>query len=216
MKLNKLGIFGIISLISYAASVFISPIAYPGYNWLSMAVSELSAVGAPSKQLADQLMCAFSPCGIVSVMGVCVAASEFKTDQLRLGIYLFAGMEWLCGVGYGMFPWVSNASNLVFQNLMHLIVTILVVVLSIVSLILIAINAKKENLKSTGTWALLCLTCMMIGAIGTNIMPASVFGLFERFSTFSAVIFNAVLGWNLLKGKFHADRINQSSAVQKV
>lgn len=29
-----------------------------------------------------------------------------------------------------------------------------------------------------------------------------VFGLFERFSTFSAVVFNAVLGTFLLKGAF--------------
>jgi hypothetical protein len=33
-------------------------------------------------------------------------------------------------------------------------------------------------------------------------MPKAVFGLFERFSTFSAVTFNAVLGTFLLLGKF--------------
>ena len=44
-----------------------------------------------------------------------------------------------------------------------------------------------------------------LGPIGTGIMPKSVFGLFERFSTFSAVIFNAVLGTFLLLGKFGED-----------
>lgn len=43
---------------------------------------------------------------------------------------------------------------------------------------------------------------MMIGALGTGILPKSVFGLFERFSTFSAVVFNAVLGAYLMKGAF--------------
>ena len=43
---------------------------------------------------------------------------------------------------------------------------------------------------------------MMIGAIGTGVMPKAVFGLFERFSTFSAVVLNAVLGVYLLSGKF--------------
>ena len=43
---------------------------------------------------------------------------------------------------------------------------------------------------------------MMIGAIGTGVMPKSVFGLFERFSTFSAVIFNVVLGIYLLRESF--------------
>ena len=54
MKLKHLGIFGIISLLSYTAMVVFSPLAYPGYYWLSMAVSDLSAVGAPSAALAEQ------------------------------------------------------------------------------------------------------------------------------------------------------------------
>ena len=44
MKLKHLGIFGIISLISYTSMVVFSPLAYPGYNSLTMAVSDLSAV----------------------------------------------------------------------------------------------------------------------------------------------------------------------------
>ena len=43
---------------------------------------------------------------------------------------------------------------------------------------------------------------MMIGAIGTGAVPKAVFGLFERFSTFSAVVFNAILGICLMKGTF--------------
>jgi len=42
---------------------------------------------------------------------------------------------------------------------------------------------------------------MTIGALGTGILPKSVFGMFERLSTFSAVVFNAALGMYLLKDK---------------
>ena len=52
MNLRKLGIFGLISLLSYTAMVVFSPLAYPGYDWMSMAVSDLTAEGAPSLQLA--------------------------------------------------------------------------------------------------------------------------------------------------------------------
>lgn len=45
MKLSKLGICGIVSFLSYTAMVIFSPFAYPGYDWLRMAVSDLSAVG---------------------------------------------------------------------------------------------------------------------------------------------------------------------------
>jgi len=85
-----------------------------------------------------------------------------------------------------------------------MVVTVLVVVLSLASLILVAIGARKEGLKSLSTWAIVCLAAMIIGPIGTGLMPKAVFGLFERFSTFSAVVFNAVLGWYLLKEKFTA------------
>ena len=202
MKLSKLGICGIISLLSYTAMVLFSPLAYPGYDWMSMAVSDLSAEGAPSRELAGQLNALFGPCAVVSVMAVCVAAANFKSKTLRLGIYFFAAMEWICDVGYKMFPWVKDASGSHPRNVMHLIVTALVVVFSLAALILTAVGAKKEGMGSLRNWALACLAAMLIGPMGTALLPKSVFGIFERFSTFSAVVFNAVLGAFLLTGKF--------------
>lgn len=204
MKLSRLGICGVLSLLSYLAMVVFSPLAYPGYDWMRMAVSELSAVGAPSRELAAQLNSLFGPCGIVSVMAVCVAVAGCRTGKLRLGVYCFAAMEWLCMVGYSCFPWVSEADHLIFQNVMHLAITVLVVLLSIVSLVLIAVSARKENLRSLGIWAGICLAAMLVGAVGTNVLPQSVFGIFERLSTISAVVFNAVLGWYLFSGKLSA------------
>jgi hypothetical membrane protein len=202
MKLKHLGIFGIISLLSYTAMVVFSPLAYPGYNWLSMAVSDLSAVGAPSAALAERLNALFGPCAVVSVMAVCVGAAGCRSKLLKTGIGSFAAMEWITVVGYKMFPWVQGVAASSFQNVMHLLVTALVVLLSIISLLLIAIGGRKERLPSLSNWAIGCLAAMMIGALGTGIMPKSVFGLFERFSTFSAVVFNAILGVYLLRGTF--------------
>lgn len=202
MKLTKLGICGIISLLSYTAMVVFSPLAYPGYDWLSMAVSDLSAVGAPSAELAGQLNALYGPCGLVSIMAVCVASQNLKTKVLRLGIYFFAAMEWISDIGYKLFPWVADADSSHPQNVMHLIVTALVVIFSLTALILSIIGAKKEGMKSLFIWACVCLTAMLLGPVGTGIMPKAVFGLFERFSTFSAVTFNAVLGTFLLLGKF--------------
>lgn len=93
---------------------------------------------------------------------------------------------------------------------MHLGVTVLVVVLSLVSLVLIAVGAGKEQMKSLRIWAIVCLVAMMIGPIGTALLPKSVFGLFERFSTFSAVVFNAVLGSYLMKGNFIMQKMTQA------
>ena len=201
-RLRMLGILGIISLFSYTAMVVFSPLAYPGYDWLSMAVSDLSAEGAPSKELAGQLNALFGPCGLVSIMAVCVGVAGCKSKVLKSGIYFFAAMEWVFNVGYELFPWVKDATASNPQNFMHLVVTALVVVLSLASLLLVAIGARKEQIKSLSVWAIVCLAAMMIGPMGTALLPQAVFGLFERFSTFSAVVFNGVLGIYLMKGRF--------------
>lgn len=202
MKLSRLGICGVLGFLSYLAMVVFSPLAYPGYDWKSMAVSELSAVDSPSRELAGQLNSLFGPCAVVSIMAVCVAVAGCKSKKLRVGVYLFAAMEWLCNVGYQCFPWVSDVENLCVQNIMHLAITVAVVISSIVSLILIAVGAKKEGMKSLGIWAVVCLAAMFAGAIGTNALPKSLFGIAERFSTFSAVVFNAILGIYLFLGRF--------------
>ncbi len=99
-----LGLLGLLSLASYAAMVVLAPLAYPGYNWRSQAVSDLSAVNAPSRMFASQLLGLFGPCGIVSIMAVCVAVQGRLNRPLRLGIYTFAAMNWVVNVGYSMFP----------------------------------------------------------------------------------------------------------------
>ena len=75
--------------------------------------------------------------------------------------------------------------------------TVLGVVFSLAALILQAISARQVNLHALGIWAVVYLCAMLLGPIGTAWLQKFVFGLFERLSTFSAV-----LGWLLLTGKF--------------
>lgn len=82
------------------------------------------------------------------------------------------------------------------------------VVFSLASLVLIAAGAKKEQIRSLCVWAVVCLAAMITGPIGTSLLPKTAFGLFERFSTFSAVVFNAVLGIHLIKGRFTNEQID--------
>lgn len=211
-NLKRLGILGIISLLSYTAMVVFSPLAYPGYDWMRMAVSDLSAKGAPSAALAAQLNSLFGPCAIVSITAVCIGISGCKLKKLKWGIYCFAAMEWICNVGYELFPWISGAAASEPQNIMHLAVTILVVVLSLTALPLVAAGAKGKALRPLRIWAIVCLVAMIVGPLGTALLPEAVFGLFERFSTFSVVVFNAVLGIYLLNGMlcFAENHMNQT------
>lgn len=208
--LQRCGIFGVISFLSYLAAVIFSPIAYPGYNWMSQAVSDLSAVTAPSKDLWNQLSCLYGKCGIVSVMAVVVYAAETKAGNrlFRMGLYLFAVMNWISAVGYDLFP-LSNAGTGMtsFSDIMHVyVVTIAVVLTSIASLTLMIIGGLRcSETKSIGVWAAVALSMMIIGAIGTNTVPKAYFGIAERFSVFAATGFNGVLGVYLVMGKLHSE-----------
>ena len=105
-KLRLCGIFGIINFLSYLAGVLFAPLAYPGYDWMSQAVSDLSADTAPSLMLWKQLTALYGSCGLVSIMAVCIYVSVIKAGNkvFRTGIYLFAIMNWISSIGYEMFP----------------------------------------------------------------------------------------------------------------
>ena len=70
--IQKLGLLGIVSFLSYTAAVVFAPLAYPGYNPLSQAVSDLSADNAPSLALWNQLSALYGVCEVVCATVVCI------------------------------------------------------------------------------------------------------------------------------------------------
>lgn len=195
---QKLGLLGVVSFLSYTAAVVFAPLTYPGYNWMAQAVSDLSAANAPSLALWNQLSALYNACEVVCATVVCIGIQGQKTKLLRSGIYLFAIMEWISAVGYRMFPLSSSGYAGAFQDVMHMVTTALVVLLSIVSLTMIIVaGAKSKNCRSYDVCAAVALAMMLVGAMGMKIVPAEYFGVVERFSVFAATGFNAALGIHL-------------------
>ena len=203
---QKLGLLGVLSFLSYTAAVVFSPLAYPGYDWLSQAVSDLSAANAPSLALWNQLSAVYNVCEVLCVMMVCVGVQGRKTKLLRVGIYLFAAMELVSAVGYRMFPLSDSGYAGTFQDKMHILATVLVVLLSIASLtVIIVAGARDRGCRSYGICAGVALGMMLVGALGMKIVPAAYFGVVERFSVFAATGFNAALGIHLFCDRQMAD-----------
>ena len=197
--INWLGLLGIIQLLSYTAAIVFSPMAFPGYNWMEQAASDLSATNAPSRLLWNQLSAFYDSGSVVCATCVSIYISEKKisTKLFRVGIYLFVIMNWISKVGYQMFA-LSDAGKDIggFQEVMHMVVTACVVLLSIASLVILIIaGCKDKEMKGLGVWAALALGMMFMGPIGMAAFPPQYFGIFERFSTYSAVIFTGVIGF---------------------
>ena len=213
--MNYCGLLGVVALLSYTAAVVFSPLAYPGYNWMAQAVSDLSAANAPSLGLWNQLSSLYNVSALVCTMMVCAGIQGRGSRLLRVGIYLFTAMEWISAVGYSMFPLSDSGYAGTFQDQMHIFSTVVVVLLSIVSLILLIIASLKDRAYRTyGIFAGVALGMMLVGAMGMNIVPKDYFGIVERFSVFAAVGYNAVLGVELFGMDFyHPNTVNMNKNV---
>ena len=202
--IHWLGLTGVAALLSYTAAVLLSPLAYPDYDWMAQAVSDLSAETAPSKMLWNQLAAPYNICSVVCATSVSVYVSEHQISSrlFRVGVTLFAIMNWVSAVGYGMFPLADGGKEIAsFQEGMHVAVTALVVLLSIASLVtMILAGFWKGGTRGIGIWAAVALSMMLLGSVGTGVVPPQYFGVAERISVFAAVGFNAVLGLCLFRG----------------
>ncbi|MGP6145887.1 DUF998 domain-containing protein [Jeotgalibaca sp. A122] len=200
--IHRLGLLGPISLISYIVAVLFSPNAYPGYDGMSQAVSDLSAQDAPSRMLWQQLASVYNTAGVVAITLVCVYVENRLTKTLRIGIYLFGIMNWISAVGYAMFPLSTSGHAETLQDAIHIyVVTALIVLFSILSLVTIIIGGFQDRAyQKLAIWAFAALVFMFLGAIGTGVVPEAYSGIPERFSVFAATAFNAVLGIYLFNG----------------
>ena len=79
--IQKLGLLGIVSFLSYTAAVVFAPLAYPGYNRMAQAVSDLSAANAPSLALWNQLSALYNACEVVCVTVVCICNTHLNHTQ---------------------------------------------------------------------------------------------------------------------------------------
>lgn len=80
------------------------------------------------------------------------------------------------------------------------ILTVVVVLLSISSMFLIAVGCIKDKRKALGIGTIAALVLMASGPVHMA-LSKEVFGIFEHFSTYSAVIYLGILSIFLYKGK---------------
>ena len=192
--INWLCLLSVISIIFYLLHDIIGSMNYPGYNWMSQAVSDLTAADAPSFVIASGFTTVYKILHCTALVLVCILVKE-ERKSLRVGIYLYTIMGFISSIGYALFPLSSAGYDGSFQSFVHVyILTILVVALSIISLITIAVGAFKSKYKLLGILAIISLVLMFFGAVGSQSCPKEIFGVIERFSTYSAVIFNGILG----------------------
>jgi hypothetical membrane protein len=193
---RQLSLSGVVAAVFYFLHVYFGIQNYPNYSSFSQAVSDLTATDAPSFVVASKFSALYSMFAVLGCTFLCLIVANQINKTFRLGIYLYTIMNWVSSVGYTLFPLSSKGNQGTFQDVMHFyVVTISVVLLSIVSLTLIFIGGRRnKETKLIAILGLIALLSMFVGAIGVGVAPKEYFGLFERFSNFSVVIYTALLG----------------------
>lgn len=194
MKFTKwLMPLGMISVVAYFAHVFIGQMLWKGYNPVTADISSLTAVGAPDAEFLNIFTQIYGWCFLLFVTGMVIKAFGNYHTITKIGYVIFFLMAVTTVFGYKLFPLTGDKTEMNFQNMMHIIVTVVVVFTTISSFFLIGFGyLKKEELKALGRICLImAILIIVFGALNPIGMSQgwNILGLTERMVIFPLQVF---------------------------
>ena len=120
---------GILSSLLYVATDFLGGMSYEGYSFSAQTISELSAIGAPSKPLVGPLFLTYDVLLVAFGIGV-MRETVARKRALRFAAFLLAGIGL---IGLAMAPYSAlhvRGAEWTISDTLHIVVTT-VMVLSI-------------------------------------------------------------------------------------
>jgi Protein of unknown function (DUF998) len=190
---------GMIGVIFYFFHTILGNILWADYNPITMDISSLTADGAPNAQLLRILGLIYSICMILMVIALVIKAFNKYHSLLKVGYVVLLIMQLTSAFGYSLFPLTGDKTQMNFQNMMHIIVTVVVVFTTIGSSFLIALGyLKQENMKRLGkislVFAILITLFGMFNPISMA-MQLNVLGLSERLVIYTIQVFMFILSY---------------------
>jgi hypothetical protein len=198
---NVLLICGILASLLYVATDILAGMLWEGYRFSSQAISELSAIGAPTRPLVvtfgiiyDVLLIAF---------GLCVWVLAGRRHALRLIGGLLVGIGAI-GFVWTQFPMHLRGAEMTFTDTMHWTIAGVVVLLILLMIALGVIAYRKWfRLYSIGTLVTLLVVGMWSIFVGGAQIAAQqstpFFGVMERITVYGYLAWVAVLAIVLLR-----------------
>jgi hypothetical protein len=214
MKLNKnslkiISLFGLIGGVFYFFHIILGRAYYENYNPFAQAVSDLTADDSPSKNIATIFTRLYGIFTVIFSIGFFIYFKNKINKIINYGSCVFCIMTIISFVGYTLFPLSGSGNTESFQDKMHILVTILVVLSTLVSIVLFIIGFLKTVLyKYMGIISLCTLIILLTGAVLVNIVPKEFFGLAERINVFSIIIYTGILSLWMYK------YINKNTALK--
>lgn len=195
---------GVLSSLLYAAIVIVTPLYWPDYNSAAQTISELSAIGAPTRTLWIWLCLPYTLLMIAFAYGVWRFAGQNRPLRIAGALLLAYG-----ALGF-VWPFAPMhlretlaAGKATFSDTLHIALGVVTELLFLLALgFAAAAFGKGFRLYSVGTFAALLifgiLTFMGAPGVGAN-QPTPLIGLWERINIGLFLLWVIVLAIALLR-----------------
>lgn len=200
---------GVLSSLLYVATDILGGLRYPGYSFASQAISELAAIGAPSKPLVSPLFLVYDVLALAFAVGVLLVAGRNRALRITGGLLLARA---ILGVGTGLAERLGlfslalanqRGAGTLAGDLPHIVLTAAIVVLFVVAIAFGAFAlGKRFRIYSFATIATVLLLSVLTGPYAARAaagQPTPGFGILERIDVYSLMLWVGVLAVALLR-----------------
>ena len=204
---KSLLVCGILSSLLYIGMNIFIPMRFEGYDSASQTVSELSAIGAPTRQLWVSLCIVYTLLATAFGWGVLQSANQNRRLRLVGGLlmaYGFLGLFWP--------PMHMRGTEKSLTDTMHIIFAVVTVILM---MLIIGFGAsslgKRFRLYSIATMLVLIVFGILTGLDGPRVaanLPTPWAGVWERINIGVFLLWIIVLAIVLLRADMQASKKN--------
>ena len=201
MTRRVLLICGLASTVLYVVADMVGALSYPGYDYLSQAISEMSAVGAPTAGLLAPFYLAYAL--LFLAFGAGVWSQVGAASRLRITAGCLVAVALLALFAWPFFPMHMRGAERSFSDTAHLALGAIDVLL-LVSAIAFASGAFGRGFRIY-SWASVVAMLVFGGATALLVprvdagLTTSYLGLLERLSLLSYLLWIAILSVKLVR-----------------
>lgn len=196
-------ICGILSSLLYVGTDILAATQWEGYSYTSQSVSELMAIGAPTRPLVVSLFTIYNV--LVIAFGFGISATANRKRALHFSGILLIGYGIVGQVALLFFPVHLRGAEKTISDTMHVILTMVIVLFTLLSIGFgAAALGKWFRRYSIGTILILLLFGVLAGLDGPRIaaqMPTPWLGVMERINIFASLLWVLVLAIILLRSE---------------
>ena len=214
-RINKyLMPLGMVGVLFYLTHTILGNILWKEYNPITTDISSLTAYGAPNAELLKIFVLIYGICMVLMVIGLIAKAFRKYNIMLRIGYVILIIMQLTSLFGYSLFPLIGDKTVMNFQNMMHIIVTIVIVFTTIASSFFISFGyLKQEKTKRLGKLTLVIAILITVFGVFNPIsmsLKLNILGLTERLViyTIQALMFMLSYYYTFLENKCENVMVN--------